>query len=326
LVDVYHRVGPSLGRAAVSERTLRISVVVPATNDPPTLERCLTALHAGDEPLDQLVVVDDSSDTSVSCARNIGVARTTGDVLVFVDADVAVHPDALARIRRLLDQRPELTAVFGSYDDAPTDPSLVSRFRNLLHHHIHHEGAGRAETFWAGIGAVRRTAFEDVGGFDERFERPSIEDVELGMRLVRAGHEILLDPSIQGTHLKRWTLPEMVRSDFRDRGVPWVELLMRSRSPASTLNLGWRHRLSAAAAVAVAAAPLTRSRRLAAGATLALVTLNWRFYRLLFRVGGARQAAVGIPLHLIHHLTGVASVPVGVIRHLRYRRERNPAR
>lgn len=310
----------------MSERTLRISVVIPATNEPPTLERCLAALDAGDEPADEVVVVDDSNDTSAARARNLGVARTTGDVVVFVDADVAVRRDALARIRRLLGERPELTAVFGSYDDAPTHPSVVSRFRNLLHHYVHHEGAGRAETFWAGIGAVRRKAFEDVGGFDERFERPSIEDVELGMRLVRAGHEILLDPSIQGTHLKRWTLAEMVRSDFRDRGVPWVELLMRSRLPARTLNLAWRHRLSAAAAVAVASAPLVRSSRLATGAALVLVALNWRFYRLLFRAGGTVQVAAGVPLHVLHHVTGAASVPVGMIRHLRRRRQRTSDR
>ncbi|MGH7896935.1 MAG: acetone carboxylase subunit gamma, partial [Candidatus Binatia bacterium] len=41
-----------------------------------------------------------------------------------------------------------------------------SRFRNLLHRHVHQEGAGPATTFWAGLGAIRREAFERVGGFD----------------------------------------------------------------------------------------------------------------------------------------------------------------
>ncbi len=112
----------------------------------------------------------------------------------------------------------------------------------------------------------------------------------------------------------------MVRSDFRDRGVPWVELLVRSRSLPSTLNLGWRHRLSALVSLTAASATLLRRRRLALASALALVLLNWRFYRLLLRVGGAKQAAAGVPLHVLHHVTGVASVPAGLIRHVRRRR------
>ena len=61
----------------------------------------------------------------------------------------------------------------------------------------------------------------------------------------------MLDPAIQGTHLKAWTLRSMVRTDFARRGVPWVALLLRSghlrSTAATTLNLGWRHRASAAA-------------------------------------------------------------------------------
>ena len=303
----------------MSPPRLRLSVVVPATNDPPTLERCLAALAASDEPADELVVIEDSSDASPARARNAGVARARGDVVVFVDADVAVHRDALSRIRHLLEARADVAAVFGSYDDAPAEPSLVSRFRNLLHHQVHHEGAGQARTFWSGIGAIRRAAFEDVGGFDARFERPSVEDIELGMRLTQAGYGIVLEPAIQGTHLKRWTLPEMIRSDFRDRGVPWVELLVRSRSLPSTLNLGWRHRFSALASLTAACAPLLRRRRLAVASAFVLVSLNWRFYRLLLRVGGVKQAAAGVPLHVLHHVTAAASIPAGLIRHIRRR-------
>ena len=130
-----------------------------------------------------------------------------GDVVVFVDADVLPHADAFTTDPGAFEADPALTAVFGSYDDAPAEPGIVSQFRNLLHHHVHQQGAGEATTFWAGLGAVRADAFRAEGGFDaERYPLPSVEDIDLGTRLVADGGRILLDPLLQGTHLKRWTL------------------------------------------------------------------------------------------------------------------------
>ena len=94
-------------------------------------------------------------------AHPTGAARATGDVLVFVDADVLPHRDAFRRIRSAFRGQPELIAVFGSYDDSPPAPGAVSGFRNLLHHYVHQQASGDADTFWAGLGAIRREAFLD---------------------------------------------------------------------------------------------------------------------------------------------------------------------
>ena len=57
----------------------------------------------------------------------------------------------------------------------------MAAFRNLLHHTVHCRSQGEVGSFWAGLGAVRRSAFETAGGFDaERYPEPSIEDIELG--------------------------------------------------------------------------------------------------------------------------------------------------
>ena len=107
---------------------------------------------------------------------------------MFVDADVAVHPDAFTRLRAAFAADRDLVAVYGSYDDSPADRATVSAFRNLLHHHVHQSGAGPAETFWTGLGAVRRSHFLAVGGFDEaRYPHPSIEDIDFGHRLAPTG-------------------------------------------------------------------------------------------------------------------------------------------
>src|SRR5262245_35886331 len=119
-----------------------LSVVVPATDVPSTLPRCTAAIAAATAAPDEVCVVDAPRELSASAARNAGVARTTGEVLVFVDADVEVHPDVFERVRSAFDADPELTAVFGSYDDRPAHRSTVSAFRNLLHHQVHQDGAG----------------------------------------------------------------------------------------------------------------------------------------------------------------------------------------
>ncbi len=290
-----------------------LSVVVPATDSPPTLVRCRAAIADADDLPDETIVVDRPSRLPAAAARNLGVERATGDVVVFVDADVEVHHDAFTRIRATFDAQPQLDAVFGSYDDAPRARGTVSAFRNLLHHHVHQASAGPAETFWTGLGAVRRSSFLAAGGFDgQRYPHPSIEDIELGHRLIAGGAQVVLDPAIQGTHLKNWTLKSMLWTDFARRGVPWVALQLRHRRMSAALNCGWRHRLSAASCAlgvvfAVLGLPL-----LVLGALGMLLGLNHAFYALLVRQQGFWAAVAGVALHGMHHLVSVAAVPAGI--------------
>jgi glycosyltransferase involved in cell wall biosynthesis len=252
-------------------------------------------------------------------ARNYGAARANGDVLVFVDADVVVHDDAMRRIRAAFQDDPELTALFGSYDDGTDSLGRVGTFRNLLHHHVHSTSAGPATTFWTGLGAVRRDAFLAVEGFDaERFSsQASLEDIDLGMRLSARGARIRLDPTISGTHLKDWSLWEMVRTDLLRRGMPWVSLLIGSRKlNTTTLNLSWLHRVSTLMSLLGLGAVVGRRPRTAVGSVACVVGLNHRFYRLLLRRYGMRMATLGVGLHLVHHLVSAASVPAGVVAHL----------
>ena len=226
-------------------------------------------------------MIEEPAGAGPAAARNAGASRAQGDVLVFVDSDVVVRPDALGRVRAAFAD-PGLTALFGAYE-ARAEGGTVSSFRNLLHHHVHAESAGPAQTFWAGLGAVRRDAFLEAGGFDaERYPRPSVEDIEFGLRLAGGGARIDLDPEVAGRHLKRWTLASMLRTDVCDRGAPWVALILREDGAPPVLNLGWRHRLapqpaswpSARCSAAAAARRWRRWRRWSA--STAASTRCWR--------------------------------------------------
>jgi glycosyl transferase family 2 len=298
-----------------------LTAIVPAADERPTLPRCLDAIRAADAPPEELIVADGPAPRGSAQVRNDGAIRATGDLLVFVDSDVEVHPDAFARIREAFDREPELAALFGAYDEAPPG-GLVSGFRNLLHAHVHHASAGPACTFWTGLGAVRRDAFLGAGGFD--VSSPWIRDVEFGMRLKATGAEIRLDPAIQGRHLKAWRLAEMVRTDFARRGVPWVVLLAQYRAHPAALNLGWRHRVSAALSAAVVGALGARRPRGVAAALLGIVALNRSLYAMLMSRRGLLFGPAGLGLHLLHHLTSVAAVPAGVASYLAAGRPRPP--
>lgn len=287
-----------------------LGVVIPATDRPPTLQRCLAALQAGSRRPDSIVVLEKPAGAGPAAARNLGAAGCEADVLVFVDSDVEVHPAALAQIEWRFAADPGLAAVFGAYDDDPAHPALTSRYRNLLHHQVHVESAGEAETFWAGLGAVRRERFEAVGGFDaELFPTASVEDIELGMRLRRDGARILLDPAVRGRHLKCWTPLSMVQTDFRRRGVPWARLLLRQGGGSTDLNLGWRRRVSALSTLVLLVALAARRPRLALAALAGNLVLDRDLYALLARRGGARLLLAGVGLHQLHQLTAAASVP-----------------
>ena len=239
-------------------------------------------------------------------ARNLGARQARGRYLLFLDADCEVHPDTLERAATVREDDPELGALFGCYDDRPAARGLVTEWKNLLHRFVHLDGSGEASTFWAGCGAVRRDLFLEVGGFhEERFARPSIEDIELGYRLREHGARIRLTPEVEVKHHKRWTLGGLVRTDVRDRGIPWTLLLLERRRHGRELNLGISARASIAlvwlAGLAVGLALLDRRWLLAAAAAaLVAVLLNLGTYRRFGRARGPLFALRSIPLHLLY--------------------------
>ncbi len=260
-------------------------------------------------------------------ARNQGARTVERDVLLFVDADIEAPSDLVGRVAEVFAAHPELTALFGSYDDAPGDPGFLSQYRNLLHHYVHQNGQERASTFWAGCGAVRRPAFEEVGGFDERWV-DRIEDIELGARLIRAGHTIRLVKDLQVKHLKRWGLADMVATDLWRRAVPWTELMLRERQAVNDLNVKTRDRLSVVLAFgslgAVVSAPLWPPLLAVAGTALILVVaLNAGLFRFLRRRRGLSFAVGAVPLYWLFLLVCGFGLAVGVLRHL-LQRARGP--
>ena len=314
-------------RVRTSGNHISVSIVVPAYNNARDLELCLTALVAQSSVHTEIIVVDDGSTKEIrtvasalgartvrldrnsgpSSARNAGARIATGDFLVFVDSDVVIAPGGLNRLVGVLERDSAIAAVFGSYDDQPRAQGIVSQYRNLLHHYVHQTGNPEASTFWGGCGAIRRSVFEQAGGFDEQHFPRCIEDIELGYHLRATGHRIVLDRTIQGTHLKRWTLRSMIRTDVYCRAIPWTRLILERRDVPSDLNLKKGQRASATfVALACIGVLLSveglRALALSAIALLAVIAINRNLYAFFIRRRGVLFMCAAVPLHILYFL------------------------
>ncbi len=298
-----------------------LSVIVPAHRAGPELERCLSAL-----PTDADVLVVASGPApgvadaarrhgfrvlhqpakGPAAARNLGAENAAGDILVFLDSDVEVGPTTLHQLQQAMQQA---DAVFGSYDDAPLHRNVCSLYANLRHHHVHQTSPRETGTFWTGCGAIRREVFFDFGGFCPSYEAPSIEDIDLGMRLHAKGRRILLCPEIQVTHLKCWTLPTLLTVDIFRRALPWTRLLLQLDRVPAVLNLGWSSRLSAVAAW-LAVVGLMIKPSLAVVALAAVAGLNAELMALFIRQGGPVKGLACCALHVFYFLYSSATFAV----------------
>lgn len=315
---------------------LTISVIIPVRDGGSGFRKCLSSLSKILSSLTELIVVADG-DTDGSWrmaeefgakvvripeaqgpakARNLGAQKAEGDILFFVDADVVVPPDAICQVEAAFGHDPQLTALFGSYDDEPGEDNFLSQYKNLFHHYVHQMSREEASTFWAGCGAIRREVFKELGGFDESYRKPCIEDIELGYRLRQAGYRIRLLKTLQVKHLKRWDLIGLLKSDFFDRALPWTELILRDRSFINDLNLRFSGRLSVILTYSFLAALVggcwwSGSFAVAGALALLLIIINVPVYGFFLRKRGLGFMIRTIPWHWFYYFYSGLAFAVG---------------
>jgi GT2 family glycosyltransferase len=225
-----------LGRPAVS-------VVVPfrgSAADAKALLRRLRALRLG--PRDELIVADNSDDACLAAildargpvravraegerssyhARNAGAASAAGEWILFLDADCGPAADLLDAYFAVSPAE-RSGALAGQIDGDPAQSSLVARYtrsRNFFRQDVGF--LAEAQTAATGNLLVRRSAFEEVGGFVEGIR--SAGDVELCRRLVAAGWKLEARPQAVVHHRHRETLPSLLAAIARyGAGSRWL--------------------------------------------------------------------------------------------------------
>ena len=314
---------------------ITLSVIVPMYNAAPLIERCLApllAMRARGEITEIIVVNDCSTDRSADVvagvpgvrlertpaqggpgvARNLAAGIASGTHLWFVDSDVIVADNA-ARLIAGAFAASGAGAVFGCYDDAPAATNFLSQYKNLVHRYYHARARADASTFWAGCGAVERELFISLGGFDAvRYRYPSIEDIELGYRIIAAGRRIVLKHELEGKHLKEWRLMNLLHTEIFRRAIPWSQLMIERKHITSDLNVGPGERVRAVLSLCVLLAALAwtigfASWWLPLGVLAAAMAANGELVRYFLARRGGWFALRAFSYHQMYYLYSTAS-------------------
>ncbi len=208
---------------APSKSTRTFSVIVCSRNGVGSIGACLRSLKAlNGGPYETIVVDDGSTDgtaelvarqfpaarlisippSGLSAARNVGAAAATGEILAFTDDDCEADRDWLVRLDRAFDKT-EVAAAGG--------PNLPPPARNLEEaviraapgapSHVLLDDTTAEHLPGCNI-AVRREAFQVVGGFDPAF-RTAGDDVDFCWRLNDAGFQLGFVPGAFVWHWRR---------------------------------------------------------------------------------------------------------------------------
>jgi glycosyltransferase involved in cell wall biosynthesis len=213
----------------------RISVVIPAWNAEDSIGFCLGSITKQTIAPLELIVVDDGSDDATketaakygvtilstggrkgpAAARNIGASAASGDILLFLDSDVTVPPDLIEKLHSHFHDN-SVWAVQSLYTPVCPASNPVSQYQNYYYYHsLSRMPQGETATFATWCSAVRKDRFLEIGGFNVRIPEPTVEDEELGYTIVEKGGVIILDKTIQVTHLASYNLSQFTKRRLR---------------------------------------------------------------------------------------------------------------
>jgi glycosyltransferase involved in cell wall biosynthesis len=196
------------------------SIVIPTYNRKPILEKCLLALESQNYSGEyEVVVVDDGSiDGTVdwlreikfshvqlfcqdhqgpSAARNLGIEKAIGDIIIFIDSDLVVLPGFLSAHEAKLQQGrsdagDDRFFTYGrvvntaNFEDPTSEPYKITDYS--------------AAFFATGNVAIARHWLIEAGLFDMGFQLYGWEDLELGVRLKNLGLRLIKAPEAVGYH------------------------------------------------------------------------------------------------------------------------------
>jgi GT2 family glycosyltransferase len=209
----------------------RVSVIVCAYNEETTIAECVDSVLASTYPNLEIIVCDDGSTDrtaaivqersvkllqlvhgGLSNARNAGLAEATGDIIAYLDADAACHPDWPYHIALSME---DAVAATGGPNLPVEDVGLVERAIS----HVPGQacevllGPDRAEHVPGCNMAFKRSRLIEIDGFDVRYTSAG-DDVDVCWKLYDAGHEIGFSPAAQVSHHRRSSIRGFVRQQL----------------------------------------------------------------------------------------------------------------
>ena len=195
----------------------KISIIIPVLNEAKILEQTLSRLHSELGHHELIIVDGGSTDGSTHIAEkygkvltsergrskqlNAGAAAASGNILIFLHADIWLEPGALAAVETAL----SLGYVGGGFRQKIDG-------KNILYRPIEIAGNIRGKylkVFYGDSGIfLSRADFEQIGGFPEI---PILEEMEFSKALCQLGKTTLVTPHIH-ISARRWETKGIIRT------------------------------------------------------------------------------------------------------------------
>lgn len=241
----------------MSINTTELSIIICTYNSEQTIRKTLEAVFASTVDQFEVVVVDDgSTDSTVdicsrfpvklirmkrnsgpSVCRNVGAKGSIGNILLFVDSDAVFAADVIERMLTYLQKEPELAGVGTISAPTPLNPCFFSNYFALQEYLVVTRLLGgkdvaRLPYACTRCGCLRRKVFEELGGFDESYRKPSIEDYELSSRMTDK-YYVLYEKALQNEHHFPETLSQIFKRYHKN-----TSMMMGLISKRKSGNLG----------------------------------------------------------------------------------------
>lgn len=178
---------------------------------------------------EQLRIVRLPTNKGPAIARNRGVEKARGDFVVFLDGDVEVFPDTLSEIAKIYDDDPDIVALTGVWVKEQRSRDFFPNFKALRDWSYwinERDKSGYYFLFSTRIASIKRSVFLRLGGFDETYPAPLVEDIELTYRIARR-YAIIFAPKVRVRHEFEGFWP--IAKKYFLRAYYWTKLYARRK-------------------------------------------------------------------------------------------------
>jgi len=208
---------------------MQISIIVLTYNSEKYITECLDAIIKSKDKQDELIVIDNNSKDStvdllkkyrkkakiylcnknlgISEGRNFGIKQAKYDVLAFIDSDLIVNHDSLANAKEsyLKNNAKALTGLYLEHGDGY---NWFMEMRRILFDKKRNNFEGKFitmknyTTFAGGFCLIDKETIIKYSGYNSKFNGSPSEDINLELRMLRDGVNIVFEKNFSGNHYK----------------------------------------------------------------------------------------------------------------------------